>query len=44
MSAWIRSKQEEEEGIDVGKGNLFCMARGQTKQSNVFINIASNDI
>ena len=32
MSAWMRSKQEEEEKIDVGKGNLFCLAKGQTEQ------------
>ena len=37
MSAWIRSKQQEEEEIDAGKGNLFCLARGQTKQSKVFL-------
>ena len=37
MSAWIISKQEEEEEIDAGKGNLFCLARGQTEQSKVLL-------
>ena len=39
MSAWIKSKQEEEEEeeIDAGKGNLFCLARGQTEQSKVLL-------
>ena len=38
MLAWIRSKQEEEEEeIDVGKGNLFYLAREQIKQSNVLL-------
>ena len=33
MSAWTNSKQEDEEEIDEGKCNLFCLARGQTEQS-----------
>ena len=39
MSAWIKSKQEEEEEeeIDAGKGNIFCLARGQTEQSKVLL-------
>ena len=32
MSVWTKSKQEDEEEIEEGKGNLFCMARGQTEQ------------
>ena len=37
MSAWIRSKQQQEEEIDARKGNLFCLARGQTEQSKVLL-------
>ena len=39
MSAWIKSKQQEEEEIDAGKCNLFCLARGQTEQSNVLLTL-----
>ena len=39
MSAWIRSNQEKEEEIDAGKGNLFCLARGQIEQSNVLLTL-----
>ena len=28
MSAWTKSKQEDEEEMDEGKCNLFCLARG----------------
>ena len=37
MSTWTESKQEEEEEIDEGKCNLFCLARGQTEQSKVLL-------
>ena len=44
MSAWTNSKQEDEEETNEAKGNLFCLARGQTEQPKLFINIACNDI
>ena len=37
MLAWTNSKQEDEEEIDKGKGNLFCLARGQTEQSKLLL-------
>ena len=37
MSTWTKSKQEEEEEIGEGKGNLFCLARGQIEQSKVLL-------
>mgnify|MGYP006869198786 CR=1 FL=1 len=39
MSAWTKSKQEEDAVTEWGKGSLFCLAKGQTLHSKILLSL-----